>query len=74
MPGKKCRGSTGFLLVTLAGTTLPATKETFGANIKQSTKMHQNSGKTTLRYHAFQTARQWVRGELEKRAGGGTDK
>ena len=28
--GKKCRGSTGFLLGTLAGTTLPATTETFG--------------------------------------------
>ena len=44
--GKKCRGSTGFLLGTLAGTTLPATTETFGANRKYGAKMHQCSGKT----------------------------
>ena len=38
--GKKCRGSTDFLLGTLA------TTETFGANRKRCAKMHQSSGKT----------------------------
>ena len=32
--------------------------------MKQGAKIHQSSGKHTLRYHAFQTAGQWVRGEL----------
>ena len=62
--GKKCRGSTGFSLGTLAGTPLPATTETFGASMKQGAKIHQSSGKHTLGHHAFQTAGQWVRGEM----------
>ena len=62
--GKKCRGSTGFLLGTLAGTTLPATTETFGVNIKTGCQDASEFRKNTLGYHAFQTAGQWVRGEL----------
>ena len=55
MQERMCRGSTGFLLVTQAGTTLPATTETFGeqkSGCQDASVFREN----TLRYHAFQTA------------------
>ena len=70
--GKKCRGSTSFLLGALAGTTLSAKTETFGeqkTGCQDASEFREN----TVRYHAFQTAGQWVRGELRNMQVAGQD-
>ena len=82
--GMKRHGSTGFLLVTLAATTPPATTETFGANmvvitssirnsLQQGSKMHQSSGKNTAVPRVPDNKKMGSR-RIQKHADGGKDK